>query len=553
MSISINEIKSADWSFKVSDFGEVVEGYDDINQSINTILKTPKGTDVFRPFFGAEITKYSDQPINQAGPEMVREILEALQIWETRIEVTSVNYTVDISAINFEIRWILVENRQAGVANVAIQTAPTAVIELSLPPTPLNLSASLLGLSSVSLNWNYELSPIGSVFQIFRSVDGGVFQFIGSAYNSFAFLDSNLLGGNYEYKVRSAKGTEFGEFSNIAGADVLGFFEFTTTHNNSNQNYNPTILGANITWIFGTDTVTGDSPNYSGAYLDGTLKTVRILSTNFSSVELIDFTAFPISDTSLNFSLFDGEKVGTSVISLDANTETTVLGFIGVWSGINFFSTNPVNYDFSEITGFSGGFNLASARSFIQPNTEISVTTFRNTGLYLDASLQISNILILNRFSFIATSALINIVFNPAPQIINSIEFQLFGASGLVSLDISQFTVNTQLTMQNSGNGGGFIVGGGAFTRLSFFNNGFKSYNFGNGNIGDHTSACDFRNSGLISSEIDALYVELDRISTVLTVAGTCEINTGGNGAPTVASQAARDSLAITKKYTVIL
>ncbi|MDB4261761.1 hypothetical protein N9878_02715, partial [bacterium] len=54
-------------------------------------------------------------------------------------------------------------------------------------------------------------------------------------------------------------------------------FAFQTTHNNSvDPPFNPTLsgIGSSVTWKFGGDEVTGSNPNYSGTYLDGSLKTV---------------------------------------------------------------------------------------------------------------------------------------------------------------------------------------------------------------------------------------------------------------------------------------
>lgn len=206
MAISVNEIKSADWSFKLSEFGQVVQGYDDINQCIEIILNTPKGSDCFRPLFGANLQSYTDLPINTGGPQMVREILEALAIWETRIEVSSVTYVVSQEAINFEIKWVLVENRQQGVASVAIQTAPKPTVQAIPPIPPENLIAVFDGFVSnaVLLNWSYPLGPIGNVFQIWRSINGGVFTLLASVNNTLSYSDSNISSGDeYTYKVRA--------------------------------------------------------------------------------------------------------------------------------------------------------------------------------------------------------------------------------------------------------------------------------------------------------------------------------------------------------------
>jgi phage baseplate assembly protein W len=68
----------------------VVQGIDDINQCIAIILATPRGADYLRPTFGADLWQYIDQPITQSMPHLVREVTEALTLWEPRIKVVSV-------------------------------------------------------------------------------------------------------------------------------------------------------------------------------------------------------------------------------------------------------------------------------------------------------------------------------------------------------------------------------------------------------------------------------------------------------------------------------
>ncbi len=94
------EITSADWSLMLDStaaqvglatgVGAVVQGLDDVNQCIAIILGTPKGSDYLRPTFGCDIWRFIDAPLTLAIPHIVREVTEALTIWEPRISVLAV-------------------------------------------------------------------------------------------------------------------------------------------------------------------------------------------------------------------------------------------------------------------------------------------------------------------------------------------------------------------------------------------------------------------------------------------------------------------------------
>ena len=86
-----------------------MQGVDDIHQCIANILNTPKGTDILRPEFGSDHFQYIDQPEDVALPNMVREITLALQRWETRIEVESVQISGQAPHFELLIYWSLVD------------------------------------------------------------------------------------------------------------------------------------------------------------------------------------------------------------------------------------------------------------------------------------------------------------------------------------------------------------------------------------------------------------------------------------------------------------
>jgi phage baseplate assembly protein W len=96
-SITLADIISADWSLELDapsepgyGIGNIVQGLSDVNQCIQIILTTPKGSDPLRPTFGADVWRYIDAPIDAAIPAIVREVTEAITRWEPRVTVISI-------------------------------------------------------------------------------------------------------------------------------------------------------------------------------------------------------------------------------------------------------------------------------------------------------------------------------------------------------------------------------------------------------------------------------------------------------------------------------
>jgi Bacteriophage baseplate protein W len=108
--VTLAEITSADWSLMLdrtaaqlglaSGIGAVVQGLDDVSQCISIILTTPKGADPLRPTFGCDLWQFIDTPITLAIPHIVREVTEALTIWEPRIRVISVTAALAPNGVN---------------------------------------------------------------------------------------------------------------------------------------------------------------------------------------------------------------------------------------------------------------------------------------------------------------------------------------------------------------------------------------------------------------------------------------------------------------------
>lgn len=93
----MNFPKSAHWQPALHGDG-FVEGLADVEQCMSIILMTPLGSEPLRPDFGSNIHLYVDWPIDRARPHMVRETVDAIRKWETRVTVTKVQVLlVDIT------------------------------------------------------------------------------------------------------------------------------------------------------------------------------------------------------------------------------------------------------------------------------------------------------------------------------------------------------------------------------------------------------------------------------------------------------------------------
>lgn len=102
----ISNIDSAVWGISTLGYGVIAEGIAVIRQSIDIIIRTSKGSDPLRPEFGSNIYRYQDTPMNVAVPNIKREIVQSLAMWEPRIKVMSVtHYFESVSHVIFEITY----------------------------------------------------------------------------------------------------------------------------------------------------------------------------------------------------------------------------------------------------------------------------------------------------------------------------------------------------------------------------------------------------------------------------------------------------------------
>ena len=102
--------------FQVQNGGlRAAAGFNHLHQSIFTIILTPKGSRRMRPWFGSNLYKYIDAPVNRQNIAKMRaEIFEALRE-ETRGEVKQIIIdTEEPHHINISV--VMLINRQIAVA-----------------------------------------------------------------------------------------------------------------------------------------------------------------------------------------------------------------------------------------------------------------------------------------------------------------------------------------------------------------------------------------------------------------------------------------------------
>lgn len=117
---TLNEIKSVDWQPKLNEIGSVVEGTDDIDQCIRIILMTRKGSDPHRPEFGSDIWQYVDYPIQEAIPNIIREAMDSINIWEPRAQINSITATINNSQISLTIDRQIIGTDISGTVEVTV-------------------------------------------------------------------------------------------------------------------------------------------------------------------------------------------------------------------------------------------------------------------------------------------------------------------------------------------------------------------------------------------------------------------------------------------------
>ncbi len=233
MGINVNDITSAEWSLSTRGQGEVEQGFDDINQCIKLIVSTQRGTDPLRPDFGCDLWRFMDYGINTAAARMTNEILSALATWETRIEITNINFSTLEESVTFNILWILQGNKQKGSASLTLDFAPKAQTDappVIIAPIDTPVLSAVYTYPDGVLSWTFP-SPIGVSFQILRSANGGALEQIDTVFSVLTYTDVSIsFDTEFTYQIRAVKGSRVSDFSNAVSIQTLEpYLEFSSS------------------------------------------------------------------------------------------------------------------------------------------------------------------------------------------------------------------------------------------------------------------------------------------------------------------------------------
>ena len=106
----------------------LAQGVDDIDLCIHNILSTRKGSDVTRPAFGSNHFDYIDTPEDVFIPNAVREVVLAIQTWETRAVVEDVTFSGSAPHIIMTVRWRVADDVSGEVHDTTLKLENAAWI-----------------------------------------------------------------------------------------------------------------------------------------------------------------------------------------------------------------------------------------------------------------------------------------------------------------------------------------------------------------------------------------------------------------------------------------
>jgi len=118
--MNVKDIRSSEWGLSMAELGAVVEGINDIKQCLNIIMYTRKGTDPLRPEFGCGAIDRIDQPVNVAIPGMIKDIIDAVTLFEPRIDMVKSKITSELSGsqVTFTLNFKIKNSVETGQQNI---------------------------------------------------------------------------------------------------------------------------------------------------------------------------------------------------------------------------------------------------------------------------------------------------------------------------------------------------------------------------------------------------------------------------------------------------
>lgn len=160
-----------DWQLSTAGPGQVSQGLDDIGQSIILAVTTEKGSDPMRPLFGSDVSKYLDLPLPTAAANITRAIVDAVNLWEPRVVLTSVSHTFGgQNRIDFRIGWELPGVSISGEVDVSFGDFLTSVSSPTSPALTSFINPTIVPSLVKSVNWQFATDGPGRIVQGIRDI-----------------------------------------------------------------------------------------------------------------------------------------------------------------------------------------------------------------------------------------------------------------------------------------------------------------------------------------------------------------------------------------------
>lgn len=195
---TLNDIKSVDWQLSTVGVGAVTQGIQDVRQCIDTILRTTPGTDPLRPQFGSNVYQYISEPVNIAVPGVVKAIVDAMDLWEDRIQLEKVSHYLDTtegkSQLKFPITYRLIDDDlidtityTLGGTTVAEEGTGTIILDAIIPDGPGKIFVYFTG-NGLPVYPYYPLSGFDTKAQMFSWIQAN-----WTAYGKWYLTGNRLL------------------------------------------------------------------------------------------------------------------------------------------------------------------------------------------------------------------------------------------------------------------------------------------------------------------------------------------------------------------------
>lgn len=137
---TLANIQSSSWELMLdstaggrpgSGIGQVTQALADVHQCLKIIFATVPGEDPWRPTFGCDLSQYLDKPLSVAAPAIVAAVTSAIQAWEPRITVVSVEALPNLDNIGqllVEVTW---------TPNLGLINQPNTAIGVQVTTIPI--------------------------------------------------------------------------------------------------------------------------------------------------------------------------------------------------------------------------------------------------------------------------------------------------------------------------------------------------------------------------------------------------------------------------------